>query len=166
MNSNGVSLVDANGAVVPPCANGGIVAIGAEDIGVFAGAGACGDARPDAIAGFGTTAGMRAFAGARGACVAFVAFVAGVVGTTLRAGAAGFSSGAPRERARFGGGSTTHENGISEIAGRFSSGTNGVAVADETRRLISGGGTGGQLPPEGADTSPLEAGDPLAGGGV
>lgn len=45
------------------------------------------------------------------------------------------------------------ENEVSVPAGFFSSGTNGAAVADDTNRLISGGGTGGQLPPEGGDVS-------------
>ncbi|MBI5426035.1 MAG: hypothetical protein HZA32_18330 [Opitutae bacterium] len=57
-----------------------------------------------------------------------------------------------RTRAFLVGGSTTQENGICEIAGR-SSGTNGVAVADDTSRFTTDGGNGGQLPPAGGDAS-------------
>jgi hypothetical protein len=117
-----------------------------------AGGGGVGEARGGSIKGFGAIAGLRADAGA--------------VDVTLRAGAGVDSSGAPFGRARFGGGSTTQENGNSTTVGRGSKGTNGVAVAEETSRLINGGGTGGQLPPAGGDISPGGEIASFARGGV
>ena len=109
---------------MPPPANGGVVASG---VGCFAGAPAFATR-----AGFGVTAGRPTSA---------------TVGVTARAVAVALAA-VPVPRERFAGGSTTHENGISEIAGRFSVGTNGVAVAEDTKRLTNGGGIGGQLPSE------------------
>jgi hypothetical protein len=137
LDTNGGSLAAlANGAVVPPCANGGTLVTGVA---------AVADARSgDGLAALST--GFAITLGAPGAA----GFTA--MGTTLRTVGWERSAGVSCLPAREGG-STTHENGISGTVGRFSSGTKGIAVADETRRLISGGGIGGQLPPGAGDAS-------------
>ncbi len=137
MNSNGAALPGgANGAVVPPCAKGDTVTIG-----VVAAASLVAGRAP-LSAGFGVTTGAP---GAEGD---------DEVGTTFRTDDTLPSSPGPSKRRRLVGGSTTQEKEVSNATGRFSSGTKGTAVADETRRLTNGGGTGGQLPPAGGEISP------------
>jgi len=66
------------------------------------------------------------------------------------------------------GGSTMQEKsgGVEPDFGGSGSGVNGTAVADDTSRLTTEGGTGGQLPPAGASGSRL-VGAPFSGcGGV
>lgn len=49
-----------------------------------------------------------------------------------------------------------NSGGVEPVFGGSGSGVNGTAVADETSRFTTEGGTGGQLPP-GGNSGPQEA---------